>query len=402
MKIYFRTALIIIFLFASTSTIFFLLKKNQTSAGISAPETDSSSVEHREIDFSKSNAEISNKLKAPPNGEDSSQLGDTLNLDQAKKLLENYKSKITSVTNQAEFATELVVKLCKSGHTNEAWEFITPSPGQMRDMQLREFFKNADLNREELIAKLSGFEFQQDLLRGLQGYLLRFKPSEYLRELSSPELKVFENSLGFSPSEAIKRAMCYAMDDMFGAADSNQNPPSDDSVKNLVDSFKDMKSKGLIATGDFLNTVIESPARIFVKWDLLKDQVATSDGVSDNLRERLIRNMIISNPSKAVDQILAVQGAGMTNNVNIAIAEWVSGDSNGATSWYVKNRTSFDQQQQNLIISAFSNTALSSSEFDSARQWAGQIQDLRLKEDKLKAIDEKEVDSLRTAPVKQS
>lgn len=320
---------------------------------------------------------------------------DSLTLDKARKLLKDYKSAHPNIYSQAEFAAELTKNLCKNGRAEEAWEFIEPGSGDMRNLQLREFFKNAELSRNELIAKLSAFEFNQDVRRGLDGYLLRVKASEYVNEISSVEIKKLVESLGISPSDALRRAVELAMDEMFGRRDSSRHPPSDATVIEFDDAIKDMESKGLVNRRELILTVMGSGSSSFIKWEILKDYPINAGDFNEDMRRNLITNMITGNPAKTVSEILTSSEPKDGAAVDVMINQWTIVDSGGATKCYADNQSSLSQNQQSLAAAAFSKSALSSSEFVSARQWADQIRDLKQREERLKEISEKQAESLR-------
>lgn len=403
MKKLLRALFIVLFLFTAGYTILPLYSKSRVGS-ISPPDRTNHET-------AKDGPARTSRIESIPGAETSpdiesvrSQIADpatapkSLDVAAAKKLLEQYKKKVTDVISHAEFASELVSTLCRNGHSADAWEFIEKNPGQMRGMQLREFFKNGDVDKNELIARLSCFEDEMDLKRGLEGYLLRIKPSEYAAVIASPDIRKLQESLGSSPNDALREALDSFQTDLLGRRYSK--PPEESVVREYADALEDMDAKGLIEKGDFRALVLSSQFGPFFQWDLLKNHATTVDELPENQRNGLVGRMLIKNPTRAMDEILAMPSAGNAENVDAVIREWIGVDSHAAVSWHTQNRGNYDPAQQDLLASAFSKTAASTSSFDSARQWAGQIRDPELREERLRAIAEKEAGAAQVPPVK--
>ncbi|RYD35070.1 MAG: hypothetical protein EOP87_08015, partial [Verrucomicrobiaceae bacterium] len=357
MKKILRALFIVLFLFTAGYTIFSLYSKNRISATRSADRTSHEPVRNGPARTGR--IEAAQGAKTSPDIEsvrsriaDPATAPESLDLAEAEKLLEQYKKEVTDVISHAEFASELVATLCRNGHSADAWEFIEKNPGQMRGMQLREFFKNGDVVKNELLARLSGFEDRMDLKRGLEGYLLRIKPSEYADVIASPDIRRLQESLGTSPNDALREALDSFQTDLMGRR--YFNPPDESVVRDYSDALKDMDAKGLIEKGDFRALVLSSQFGPFFQWDLLKNHATTVDELPENQRNGLVGRMLIKNPTRAMDVILAMPSAGNAENVDAAIREWIGVDSHAAVKWHTQNRGNYDPAQQDLLASAFS------------------------------------------------
>jgi hypothetical protein len=323
-----------------------------------------------------------------------------LDLSEARKRLEGFRLESKDVIDHAEFAANLVVELCKSGRTQDAWEFIEQNSGQMRNMQLREFFKNADLDRSELLARLSALEYKLDLQRGLEGYFLRIKPSKYLEEFATPEVMALRNATGESSSDALRRAMNSLIDDLYGRRESLKYPPDEATVSELVSSLGKFEADGMIKSHEIADMILPLSIDSFLRWEILRKHASDPDGLGEGARRQLIGSMIVNDPTKAMGAILAAPGDAQPQNVDLAIHEWLGADSGSLMTWYEGNRGSFEPRQQSLVASAFAKSAILGSEFGNARKWAAEIQDPQIKERTFKAISDKEIASQQPAPGK--
>lgn len=379
---------------------FSLFGKHQAPGGIPASSAGDRSKRHQGDGDDINAARNTRSPTARTTVKQGSESPASLDLEEAKRRLSRYRSEVTDVIDHAEYAAALVVELCENGRTQDAWDFIERSSGQMRNMQLREFFKNANLTRTELMAWLSGLEYDYDLKMGLEGYMLRLRPSEYVAELASPEISALRDSLGMSSSEALRKAMKSHIDDLYHRKDSPLHPPSEAVVKELLDSIAQMDAGGLIKMDELQEMVMFSPLSAFTKWDLLKRHADSPEGLGEGVKRNLIQGMIFNDPQKAMGEILSASGAGQSGHVDVAIRAWMGADSGGLMEWYSGNVAHLGSQQQAYVVSAFANTALSASDFDNARKWAAQIQDPETKAKLNQVIADKEAGLLRAKPKK--
>ncbi|RYD34599.1 MAG: hypothetical protein EOP85_19700, partial [Verrucomicrobiaceae bacterium] len=248
--------------------------------------------------------------------------GPSIDLQEARRLLNEFKKKDSDLINQAEFAAELIIKLCQSGNTSDAWEFIEPVRGQMRYMQLHEFFIHADLDRDELIARLSQPEFDAGVQRGLQGYLLRYKASDFLKEMNSPDITPLTAKLNRSPEELVYWAMESVRTDYYGRRELEKNIPEESIVRDFLDTVSTLRSEGKLDRNHFQQILVMSHIDDFERWDIARKHLGNPGDRTDPMIDHMIGKMMMADPPRGMNAVLAEPSSATTGAVASALRSW--------------------------------------------------------------------------------
>ncbi len=302
----------------------------------------------------------------------------------ASQMIDEFYVSTTDINKRANFASLMIIKLCQKGYSDEAYNLIDPSYGDIRRDQLLAFFEKAEMDESKLFDLLGKKSVKGDLKNSLFGFLRRYKPQELEKVLSSSGMKkILEDSN--KSGELL---------DLNNAITSSFARPDSDYLTN-VNVVLNLNSKGLLDLKSVMSVVgINSPEKAFEKWNLVKN--LTTDSEKDqaglrNSKETLIRNMVKTDAQKAMRELLggSLENMETIKDIRAAIGIWSQVDAQGGYNWYMNNKTHYSQKQQSVIAASFSSEAYAAGEFDVARQWINEIQDPEAKASGLKALEER-------------
>lgn len=105
-------------------------------------------------------------------------------------------------------------------------------------------------------------------------------------------------------------------------------------------------------------------------------------------RRRLIGDVVRENPQAAISSALkAAPGQQATMDISNTIRAWVGADSREAANWYQQHSATLTPAQRDSAASGFFTVAMEDESHDTARQWAEQIADPKLRNASLDFLD---------------
>ncbi len=294
------------------------------------------------------------------------------------------------ISERLDFIKKLITELCSEGRDDEAYALIDRNSGHLREIGLFSFYSSASLDKNRLMAMVERESFD-DLLPVFHGYMRGIGIDQLKAEAASSRLADFRREKGSDmPSDLIESAIGGALQ---GSLFEAGRP---ESVKVLA-LASDLAEKGTIKAYKVYELVRnDKNLNPFEKWDFLK-QIDPKDADQSErdyiikTREKLIDSMTRADGSKAMGDIFSNNVPGQASDVNTAVRIWNSLDSGGVADWYQQNQATLSPERRTMVATTLSTIAAESGEFESARQWANQIQDPAKKSEAMKMLDEKSV-----------
>jgi hypothetical protein len=327
-------------------------------------------------------------------GERDKSVGSDLTPQLAKSRIEEHFAKTPDLGERSKLACELIMQLCENGFSSEAFLLLDENFGTVRQNELRTLFAYARLSNEELLARIDEVAaYQGDKRTAMKGYLNRFRVDELAETVSDPNFQGMLSRGNKLSSYTLSAALAGALQ----LSPLNQDG---ESKTRFLETSKELIEKGFLKPADLLAITDKSLAEDPIeRWELIQKAIPSGSLIIDddegaNSGEALIAQMVTSDGPKALGNLLKI---GDYRSVNHAIAQWTHSDPSGATKWYEGNAGRLSPDQNNAVSSAFASTALRSAEFDSARAWAGKIQDPKSKEDllgKIAGAEQKKLDDV--------
>lgn len=308
--------------------------------------------------------------------------------DIARKLISDFAAENKDLNSRAGFAQGVIKELCESGYSREAWELIDPGNGIVRNFGLSSFFANADLPPAELLEKIANVS-TNDMFTCFSGFLNRYPPDQLSTLLESPEMNRFYSAVGDDLKAVnVKTAVS-------GVLQRNMNMMEPEKRGGTYELARDLDSKGLLEPHDFILIVQRySNKNIFDQWEDIKnvDLNGSSRSIVKKQRRSMLSAMVTEDAPAAVKNILTNDGERVGDDLAWALDSWTNLDSQGAADWYKSNQTSFSGKQRELVSSSFAEAAISSLEFDSARQWAERIENPDTRNKTLEKVEQKRIE----------
>jgi hypothetical protein len=351
-----------------------------------SPTRSSIPREEKRLDQNGPNAVDSKSGNSDKRNTQNRELPESLSIDSAKKLKEDFFLRVTDINERGMFCSMLITKLCKNGFSEEAWEMIEEGYGNVRSSELSTYFSQADLPANILISKLATMDLLGDVSTSFSGLLLRYSPEHLGEVLSSPEMKSLLEKFKENP-QVLNISGALAGSIQVSMLESNEGD-----LNRILEVASKLNSDGLLDSNDFMNIVTSSRIEnVFDQWQIIKSIENTTKWESDFTRKRseLISRMIESNSSLAISQIIEDSGVQKSHDLELAISAWTNIDSNGAAEWFKLNQLNLGSEDRSMVASAFASEAMNSLEFAGARLWAEQIQDNTVRASTLETINKK-------------
>ncbi|MBK1815724.1 hypothetical protein JIN84_08855 [Luteolibacter yonseiensis] len=308
--------------------------------------------------------------------------------DMARKLISDFAAENKDLNSRAEFTRGVIKELCESGYSKEAWDLIDPGNGIVRNFGLASFFENADLPPADLLDKIANVP-RLDMFTGFSGFLNRYPPDQLSALLDSPEVKRFYSAVGDDLKAVnVKTAVS-------GVLQIAMNKMAPEERGGTYQLARELDSKGLLEAHDFILIVQRySNKNIFEQWEDIKavDLNGWSSNVVKKQRQGMLSDMVAEDAPAAVKGILNGDEDRAGNDLAWALKSWTNLDSQGAADWYKSSQASFSGRQRELVSSSFAEAAISSLEFESARQWAEQIEDAEARRKILENVEQKRIE----------
>ncbi|GAA5127324.1 hypothetical protein GCM10023212_31980 [Luteolibacter yonseiensis] len=306
----------------------------------------------------------------------------------ARKLISDFAAENKDLNSRAEFTRGVIKELCESGYSKEAWDLIDPGNGIVRNFGLASFFENADLPPADLLDKIANVP-RLDMFTGFSGFLNRYPPDQLSALLDSPEVKRFYSAVGDDLKAVnVKTAVS-------GVLQIAMNKMAPEERGGTYQLARELDSKGLLEAHDFILIVQRySNKNIFEQWEDIKavDLNGWSSNVVKKQRQGMLSDMVAEDAPAAVKGILNGDEDRAGNDLAWALKSWTNLDSQGAADWYKSSQASFSGRQRELVSSSFAEAAISSLEFESARQWAEQIEDAEARRKILENVEQKRIE----------
>lgn len=293
-----------------------------------------------------------------------------------------------NINERCDFVKQLITELCSEGRDEEAYALIDPNSGQLRAIGMFSFYSSARLDKNRLMGMVKREAFH-DLLPAFHGYMRGFGIDQLKAEAESSRLADFRRERGADmPSDLIECAIAETLASRLAEAGHLE---SLDAIKLASDLAED----GAIKSYQIYEIVgKDKNLDPFEKWEFLKpidpmDAQQGDQAIKVKIREKLIDSMIRADGGKAMGEILNHQSPSQASDVTAAVRVWNALDPAGVTGWFQQNQSILSPGGKTLVATTLSTVAAEYGEFDSARQWANQIQDPLGRAEALKLVDEK-------------
>jgi len=313
------------------------------------------------------------------------ELKKTLDPDEARGLLAELRAKNSDLNLRSQLLSEILIKLCKNGHSLEAFDLIDPGFGNVRSSGLFTFFNAADLPQEKLLQMIGQCNVKGDVSSSLAGLFSRYPPAELETLVTLPGMsKLVTDSKNSGQDVNMNSNLSRSLQ----LAPFEHNA----SAIQVTTAAMELNSKGFLKPTDvMIISKYDSPENVFQKWDQLKSLSSDDSQEKSWLREKrdkIIENMITADAPKTMEALTKNESPDQMRDMWAAIGRWNRADAEGAADWYAKNSSGFSSQQQALVAGSFSSEAFQAGEFDGARMWANQIKDPEARAGALKKIED--------------
>jgi hypothetical protein len=289
----------------------------------------------------------------------------------ARELLDRFFAENPDIDKRSKFCSDLIGKLCRSGRSSEAWSLIDPGYGNIRRSGLVGYFASSDDSTADLVAKLKGLDPKSDFQAAYTGLAFRFPVHDLAKFLTSDEFAKFSDEVkGYDMKRAISNSLSGSLQLALIRA-GNQS-----GILTAFEAGRDLHEAGFLNQEMFLSLLTkDKTGDAFSKWGFVVGMDEDAEWGADALQSRkeIIGAMISENAGKAIELLLTDEGKRNEADINSAFSIWSSMDSGGASSWYAAHKSTLTASQLDRVASGFSNAAMESSEFESARLWAEQV-----------------------------
>lgn len=296
---------------------------------------------------------------------------DSAKSETARDLLDRFYSENPDIEKRSKFCSDLIAKLCRSGRSSEAWSLIDPDFGNIRRAGIVGYFASSDDSVAELVAKMRELDPKSDFQAAYTGLAFRFPLEDLTKFLTSIDFKKFSDEVtDYDMKKGISNALSGSLQlDLIRAGTQDQILTTLGAARSLHDS--DFLSQEM-----FMNLLIKkNTGDAFSKWGFVEGLDENSEWGADSLQARgqLILSMISEDASRAIEILLKNDGIRSEADLDSAISLWSSMDSGSASAWFSAHKGALDANKLDRIASGFSNAAMESKEFESARLWAQQV-----------------------------
>jgi hypothetical protein len=308
--------------------------------------------------------------------------------ESAAEILRDFLATHQDIDERSRFSDQLIADLCALGKNQEAYELISESPGQLRDSGLYTFYLSATLDEHEMLTRMKG-EDDFDLQSVIQGYFGRFDADQLASALTSSGIAQFKmERQGSMPPDCFEGALTMSLNRKLQEADIGES-------KLILDLASDLAGSGHLKAWNLYELVGRNDnLQAFEKWDYLRlidpqdpDGFNASQGIKR--RASLIDQMIRSDASKAMKEILRNNESYRSADMDSAIRSWSNIDSSGVASWFEINKSNLNPSEINIAVLSFSNLAFDYLEFESSKLWINQIADPVMRDSAMKTLEEK-------------
>ncbi|MBX3739483.1 MAG: hypothetical protein KF712_00725 [Akkermansiaceae bacterium] len=293
---------------------------------------------------------------------------------QAAKLLADFIAANPNIDAQSKFATDLVKRLCKAGHTAEAFALIGDDNGQVRDFIISAFFEHAQEPVATILDRLTRLP-KSDEAQALGGYMNRFSVAELSSVVDEPCFRQLIDSKTISQGSLSAAFTTRLMEAAFMA---RFEPGAGDPVAEAAK----LKNSSLLSPANVINLAgnlppMQSPADIHSRWALIHDITPGPEVGKESMEERngMISHMIRLNAPETMAAVLASQGPGQAYNIGQIVDQWAAIDTAGLGRWHQQNKQRMTAEQRTSFAEGLVSRSIRHNDYGSAKEWAGEIQD---------------------------
>jgi hypothetical protein len=298
-------------------------------------------------------------------------------INAAKRLEVICQDRNINILTRGELSGEILSELCKAGYREDAWNLIDPMSGRLRRSQLVGFFSSAELTSEQALVKINLLSGTDDKDAAVTGYLLSLNPQQ-MREFAEDNL--FKEIAGKANESFLGK-----FTNLLGSRIANyhyQEEGTDEQFRTEIASLSaDFHQRGLISDHGYAMILDENPASdSFEKYQIFSAAKETSPSPdAQRLREKMIKSMVESDASKALNQISATSQGNGQKDMLVALETYGTMDPAGANQWFLENTENLDTQQKDAAAVAFFKLAIKDKKAEDAGSWMNRIQDSNAK-----------------------
>lgn len=216
----------------------------------------------------------------------------SINPEQAAILLERGRNEIKGISGRSRLATMVISALCNQGYGDEAWNFISPDAGKLREDQVAAWFNSS---KEPLVAKMKRIERLSDPGERKNAMMFLFQGGSGIDEICAFDF----NKLIPKSTEERQRVVNSLTRRFSDQAPSNKT--SENTAK-LLRKCLDLAAEGWLnpsEAGQVFRTAGGSSS--FTQWDILADKKWDLPKNSyDCIWEAVVSNMASEDPERAI------------------------------------------------------------------------------------------------------
>lgn len=291
-----------------------------------------------------------------------------LNPESAKEMLERNRTEITNIEERAEKAWHIINQLCQNGFTDEAWDLIDKDSGSVRQKGLGAFFRDADLPKTEILARLNELQ-AADRSASLYGYWSRFSPEEFAKL----DMREFPLKSGFETG-GFRRLIGDLLTDSYDPG----NPEASRAVRGeVLAKVAEQVNNGMLSYGE-LTLILQKDKSLdgFLYWEMsqkVDDQFKRGQGSFDGPDAQIIRLMTAQDPEKVLG-LASTPGTKEHSHYHIALMAWLNKDYKQGEAWYNQHQSSLNEADRDRSAVAFARANVEAGNYDAGEQWIGKIQ----------------------------
>jgi len=307
-------------------------------------------------------------------------LDDNVDPAKAQQLLRNAGSKFPDITDRAIYTCGIIRALCQSGYSEEAWLLLESNPGMLRNGQLTQFFRSAQLSESRLLELIK--QVPHDSSSTVAGYISRFSISELPDVVNSGKL---QETLG----EALNKKDVMAGVIASSFREIGVKNSSYESNVLAMEKLVKLHSAGFLDDNAIYN-IVDRPdvGSVFDGWSILDGVKFRAVDKNNKVRSNMISKMVDQDALRAVDMMRGNSRDGRNDDLYKAIQNWVRIDSSMMLEWYNSTSKSLSNMDADAVATANISLAFKSDELDSASSWINLIRDPELKIVYRKKIEE--------------
>jgi hypothetical protein len=294
--------------------------------------------------------------------------------DLAREKINQIADSNTNITVKCVETGKILRDLVNDGYIDEAWSFVSPNPGSLRQYQISCIYEcDLNVNKKLEWLKVLDENEKRDAIYGI------------IKCLSINDLKTFDfKSIGANSSikaDALRDSMLAKLNEI-----KYQDGPNKENLLLISwqlfgdEAIGDEEMSNILVFGRLANYNAE--------WDKFKNS-KLDIGNYPEISKALINGMINENAYNTMNTVAF--DSKLSNNFFIAqtLQEYFRQDSSGANDWISTNLHKLEPSKRDVAVSTAIKVALSGFEKQTATQWLTHITDPTLKAELRNTIEAK-------------